>query len=121
MVSNEQTEHNKKNVLETLEKSFGVVTTACKSAGVGRTQFYQWCKDDAEFKKQVDDIQNIALDMAESQLHKQILGGNTTATIFYLKTKGKNRGYVERQEITGADGMPTNFQIEIIDKTEDTD
>ena len=82
MTSSEQTEHYKKKVLEALEKSFGVVTTACKAANVGRTQFYKWCKDDLEFKKQVDDIQNIALDMAESQLHKQILKGNTSATIF---------------------------------------
>ena len=29
--------------------------------------------------------------MAESQLHKQILKGNTSATIFYLKTKGKEQ------------------------------
>lgn len=115
----EQTEHNKKNILEALEKSFGVVTTACKSAGVGRTQFYQWLKDDKEFKEKVDDIQNIALDMAESQLHKQIITGNTTATIFYLKTKGKNRGYVERHEHTGFEGTKL-FEIEVV-KNEDKD
>tara|TARA_R100000935_G_scaffold4209_1_gene10153 strand:+ start:2057 stop:2422 length:366 start_codon:yes stop_codon:yes gene_type:complete len=108
----------KKKTLETLELSFGVVTTACKNVGIARSTFYEWLKDE-EFKNQVNDIQNIALDMAESQLHKQILNGNTTATIFYLKTKGKNRGYVERQEITGAEGMPTNFQIEIIGRTKD--
>ena len=27
-----------------------------------------------------------------------------TAIIFFLKTRAKNRGYVERQEITGKDG-----------------
>tara|TARA_R110000772_G_scaffold96563_1_gene195302 strand:+ start:2704 stop:3081 length:378 start_codon:yes stop_codon:yes gene_type:complete len=94
-----KTEQHKKAILEALEKSLGVVTTACKQSDVGRTQFYQWLKDDEEFKKQVDDISNITLDFAESQLHKQIMDGNTTATIFYLKTKGKNRGYVERSEI----------------------
>ena len=116
-----KTEHHKKALLEALEKSLGVVTTACKRAEVGRTTYYDWYNNDEEFKKQVDDIANIALDFAESQLHKQIADNSTSATIFYLKTKGKKRGYIERQEITGADGAPTNFQIEIIDKTEDTD
>lgn len=93
-----KTEQHKKAIIEALEKSLGVVTTACKKVGIGRTQFYNWLKDDEEFAKEVDDIQNIALDFAESQLHKQIGKGNTTATIFYLKTKGKKRGYIERVE-----------------------
>ena len=114
-----KTEQHKKAIIEALEKHLGIVTTACRIVGVGRTTFYGWLNDDEEFAKQVEDIQNIALDFAESQLHKQIGDGNTSATIFYLKTKGKGRGFVERQEITGANGMPTNFQIEIIENTED--
>jgi hypothetical protein len=46
------------------------------------------------------------LDFAESQLYKQIKDGSTTATIFYLKTKGKQRGYVERQQIDINKGQP---------------
>lgn len=94
----------KKQLIEALEKSLGVVTTACKNVGIARSTFYEWLKDE-KFKKQVDDIQNIALDFAESQLHKQIMDGNTSATIFYLKTKGKNRGYFEKtqQDITTND------------------
>ena len=99
----------KSRLLEALENSLGVVTTACKKANISRKTFYQYCNDDPEFKKAVDDIENIALDFAESQLHKQIQGGNTAATIFYLKTKGKKRGYVERQEITGNDGEAIRF------------
>lgn len=119
--SNEQTEHKKKEVLDALEKTLGIVTTACKMVGIGRTQFYEWLKTDPEFREQVEDIQNITLDFVESKLHGQIKQENTTAIIFYLKTRGKQRGYVERQEVTGADGMPNNFTIEIIDKAEDTD
>ena len=117
---NEQTEHNKKEVIKALEKSLGIVTTACKNANISRTQFYQWLKDDFEFKKQVNDLQNVTLDMAESQLHKQILGGNTTATIFYLKTKGKKRGYIERQEITGVEGTKL-FDISVVRTKENAD
>jgi len=114
-----KTEQHKKAVLEALEKSLGVVTTACKLVGIGRTQFYQWLKDDEDFARKVKDVENIALDFVESKLFENIRDNKTSETIFYLKTKGKNRGYVERQEITGADGMPTNFQIEIIENTED--
>ena len=114
-----KTEHHKKAIIDALEKSLGVVTTACKNVGIGRTTFYEWMKDDQEFEQEVNEIQNIALDFAESQPHKQIGEGSTAATIFYLKTKGKKRGYIERQEITGADGMPNNFKVEIIDRIED--
>jgi hypothetical protein len=93
-----KTEQHKKAVLEALEKSLGVVTTACKAAKVGRTIFYEWLKEDTDFARQVQEIEGVALDFAETQLFKQIQEGNPTATIFYLKTKGKRRGYVERQE-----------------------
>jgi hypothetical protein len=95
----EQTEQLKKALIIALEKSLGIVTTACKEVGVGRTTYYEWYKNDLTFKSQVDDVSEISLDYAESSLFKQIENGNTSATIFYLKTKGKKRGYIERQEL----------------------
>jgi hypothetical protein len=92
-------QHTKKALLEALEKSLGVVTTACKQVGINRTTFYRYYNEDEKFKTEVDDLSNVAIDFAESQLFKQIQGGNPTSTIFYLKTKAKKRGYVERQEI----------------------
>lgn len=80
-----------------MEKSLGVVTTACKVAGLDRGTYYNYYNSDLEFKNKCDDIENIVLDFAESQLHKQIKGGNPTSTIFFLKTKGKKRGYFEKQ------------------------
>lgn len=85
----------KKAVLEALEQSLGVITTACRTAGISRSAYYEMCKEDPEFKAQTEEIQNITLDFVESQLFRQIREGNTHATIFYLKTKGKDRGYVE--------------------------
>lgn len=101
-----KTEHIKKQLLETLEQTLGVVTSACKKVGISRTTYYEYLKTDEEFKKAVAEIETVALDFAESQLHQQIKGGNTSATIFYLKTKGKKRGYVERQEHAGVEGRP---------------
>jgi hypothetical protein len=104
----------KESLLKALEQSLGVVTVACKKAEIPRSTYYKWLSEDKEFAKEVDDIINIALDFAESQLHKQIGDGSTTATIFYLKTKGKNRGYIERQEIDL--GENNHFKIEVIDE-----
>jgi len=99
MSTSNKIQHTKKALIEALEQSLGVVTTACKKVGIDRTTFYRYVNDDEAFKNAVNDIENIALDFAESQLHKQIKDGSTASTIFYLKTKGKKRGYVERQEI----------------------
>ena len=115
-----KSEHIKKGLLDALEKSLGVVTTACKQVGIGRTTFYNYYNEDIDFAKKVDDIENVALDFAESQLHKQIQEGSTAATIFLLKTRCKKRGYVERQEITGAEGVPTDVKIEILDANKNT-
>ena len=111
----------KESLLKALEQSLGVVTVACKNADIPRSTYYKWLNEDKDFEQQVEDIANIAVDFAETKLHEQIQNGNTTATIFYLKTRGKQRGYVERQEITGAEGMPTNFQIEIIGSKKNKD
>jgi len=99
----------KNNLLEALEQSLGVVTTACKIVGCNRSTFYKYYNDDKKFKEAVDELQNMTLDFVESQLHKQIKDGNTTATIFYLKTKGKKRGFVERQEIQMEGGIESKI------------
>jgi hypothetical protein len=111
--NNKQNSTLKKAMIEALEKSLGIVTTACKIVGIDRGSHYNWMKADKEYEERVKEIENIAIDFAESKLHKQIEKGDTTATIFYLKTKAKNRGYVERQEI--AHDLPNaNINIQII-------
>lgn len=96
----------KQKLLKALEESHGVVTNACRKAGVSRAQYYRYLEADEKFRNQVDDIQEAAIDFVESALFKQIKEGNITGQIFYLKTKGKNRGYIEKtqvqQETTGS-------------------
>jgi len=105
----------KKALLEALEKSLGIVTTACKIVGISRQTFYTYVQDDEQFAKAVKEIDDVVLDFAESQLHKQIKENNTASTIFYLKTKGKNRGYVERQEFDHSGEAFDKIAIEIVE------
>ena len=111
----DKSRHIKKEaMLQALENSLGVVTVACKQSDTPRSTYYKWLKEDEQFAKDVKEIENIALDFAESQLHTQMKDGSTSATIFYLKTKGKKRGYIERSELdlTSAD-EPIKINVNI--------
>jgi hypothetical protein len=93
------TEERKQFMLKALEQTLGVVTTAALKANVARDTHYDWMKKDKDYRAKVREIENVALDFAESQLHKQIQKGNPLSTIFYLKCKGKKRGYIEQQDV----------------------
>jgi hypothetical protein len=86
-------------MLEALRSTLGIVSPALIKANVSRFAYYDWLKSDEDFRKEVDQVAELALDFAESKLHKLIKDEIPSAVFFYLKTKGKGRGYIERQEI----------------------
>ncbi len=112
-----KTDITKRAMIEALEKSLGIVTTACKSVNIARQTHYEWMREDEAYKEAVEGIVDIAIDFAESQLNQLMMGAkhqvvtnkgeiveikdapNPSSIIFYLKTKGKKRGYVEKQEV----------------------
>lgn len=93
------TEERKKQMLAALEKSLGIVTTACRNVNISRETHYTWLKKDKAYRKAVKEIENVSLDFVESALHKQIAKGIPVSTIFYLKCKGKKRGYIEENAV----------------------
>lgn len=107
------TSDTKKRMIEMLENNLGIVSVAAKNAGIHRSTHYEWYKNDPEYKKQVDDVHNICLDFAEGKLFENIKNNKETSIIFYLKTRGKGRDYVERQEFDM--GGDNHFRVEIID------
>jgi hypothetical protein len=98
MEAERKTESNKKKLLEALEETLGIVTDACRKAKVSRSQYYEWLKTDSEFKAAVDDIQELQMDFVESMLLKNIKKGKEQSILFYLRTKGKKRGYSEEED-----------------------
>jgi len=109
---------NKKKVLDQLQKSKGTITTACINSGISRTSFYEYYNQDAEFRANVIDIQEASIDHVEGKLMEKIDEGDTTAIIFYLKTKGRKRGYSERLAL---DEMIKLIQVNGIDYSMLTD
>lgn len=100
----------KKRMIDALRETLGVITPALETAEISHSAFYSWMDKDQEFKEEVERLEMEQLDTAEHALLKKIKAGDVTSIIFYLKTKGKKRGYVERQEITGVDGGPLQYE-----------
>lgn len=104
--SKKTTAANKKRMLAALEKHLGIVTKAAREVGIDRVTHYTWVKTDPEYAAAVEDIDDVAIDFAESCLFQQMREGVPTSTVFYLKYRARKRGYVDRKEISGPNGSP---------------
>lgn len=89
----------KKLFIDALTNHLGNVSKACAELGICRKTYYGWRKADAAFADEADKVQEYVLDEVEDCLMRQIKAGEVQATIFYLKCRGKGRGYVEKQQI----------------------
>lgn len=88
-----------KEYAEAIREANGLVTVAARRLGVSRQAIYSMRDKHKSVAQALDDARERTTDLAEGKLIQQINDGNTTAIIFYLKTQGKHRGYIERQEI----------------------
>ena len=84
--------------LKALEKSHGLIYTACMSSKVPRQNVYDWIKKDEDFAQSVKETREGFLDFTESKLYKNVKGGNVLAQMFVLKCLGKERGWVDKAE-----------------------
>jgi transposase-like protein len=108
---------DKDKYLELYDKHGANVAAACKAmGGMSRNTFYLWYREDEDFKERADAIKESLIDHAESKLQELIEDGNVTACIFYLKTKGKSRGYSEKSELELSGGSkPVQISIDLND------
>lgn len=101
-----------------MRENLGNISEACKAVGISRQTYYRWLEEDADFKRDVENIGEELLDNAERKLQEKIDMGDTSSLIFYLKTKGKKRDYVERIEnkVSGDKENPLFVPKDIADK-----
>ena len=92
------TNKDRERFIGILTKQAGNVAGACRAMHINRRTYYNWMEKHEDFKVTVEDITEALIDDAESELQKLIKDGNTAAILFFLKTKAKARGYIERQE-----------------------
>lgn len=101
----EQVEDNRYNnipfeqVVAVYKKSAGNLSLCAESLNIDRKTLDRWRKRYPELHNMMCDVEEGLIDLCETKLMQQINEGNLTAIIFFLKTKGKQRGYIEGQII----------------------
>ena len=97
----------KEKMAMALSKYDGNISAACKEVGINRSTYYDWIEKDPDFVQRVQEVEESVIDAVEQKLQELIQKeNNVTATIFFLKTKGKKRGYTE-------DAASSNQEIKI--------
>ena len=98
--------------LEAFKESKAIVSYACEKVNISRQTYYRWKGEDKDFREACEDIEEMVIDLVEGKLLTAINENDTTAIIFFLKTKGKKRGYIERtqfEDITDREPVTVNI------------
>jgi len=103
-------------VVEAIHKMNGNLTAAARIVGISRQKLYMYMTDHPTVKAALQEARESMIDHAESVLYKKVLEGEAWAVCFFLKTQGKHRGYVERQEVAGTDGGPVKIEVVYVDR-----
>lgn len=91
----------KKQKLEAIADSGGVLKTIAKRAGVDRRTVHNWRDADADIRRAIDDEREQLIDAAEMTLRDAVAAGDVNAAKFVCATLGRDRGYSRRTEIEG--------------------
>lgn len=96
---------------EALIKAQGFISATAEILGCSQQTVRNYIEKYDSVRQARDDSAEKTLDYVESKLMALVREKNATAIIFYLKTRGKSRGYVERQEVTGKDGDDIIYRV----------
>lgn len=89
-----------------LRRTAGLASAAAELLHCPHSTVRNYMKRHPSLAAIADETAEAMLDLSESKLYAAINAGTDWAVKFYLETKGKNRGYTRRTELTGPAGKP---------------
>lgn len=125
----QNTDKKKELFIEQYKERSCHIGETCEAVGISRRTYNNWLNDDESFNEKIWEVEESDLDDTEAK-HRELINGITigqydsegnlkvyeqppckTSIIFKLKTKGKKRGYVEKQEIEHSGEMEVSFNL----------
>jgi alanine-alpha-ketoisovalerate/valine-pyruvate aminotransferase len=102
-------------IIDALESMNGMVYLAARKLGCTAQTIYNRMAKSSAIKDALENSRGELIDISEQKLRQAVLNGEPWAVAMVLKTLGKQRGYVERQEITGKEGEPIESIVKVIE------
>lgn len=98
-------------VIEAIKGTFGIKQVACNRLGCVHATLDNYIARYPSVRVAYEHERGRLVDMAQSKLVEMVNNGDPWAVKFVLSTLGKHEGFVERQEVTGADGGAMRSEV----------
>ena len=108
-------QYKAKEVADALTRAKGFVSLAAKALGCDPTTIYRHIEKHESVRRAIHDAREAMKDFTELKLQSRINDGSDTAIIFYLKTQGQDRGYIEKQQME----LSGSLGVKVIDFTDE--
>jgi len=103
--------HTSDEVIKAIGNSYGIKSKIAERLGVHRHTLDRYLDEYATARQAyLDEVERVG-DWAETNIITAIKDGNLDISKWYAGKKLQHRGYVERQELTGADSGPLKIQV----------
>lgn len=98
-------------IVHALNETRGMIYLAAERLGCEADTIYNYAKRYASVREAITRHRQRTTDIAELKLYQAINDGESWAIQYYLRTQGRDRGYVERHEFTGKDGEALRIHL----------
>lgn len=98
-------------VIAAINDTKGMVYLAAQKLGCDAKTIYNYRDRYASVRAAMEQQDGMVNDIAEMKLYQAIMAGEMRAVEFRLRTKAKDRGYTERQELSGVNGKPIETEV----------
>lgn len=104
-----------KKVADALRNSNGMVAAAARQLGCDRKVIYRMLEEHPKVREAREEAADYGLDVAQNKLREAVEEGQPWAIQLTLRTLGRGRGFVERQEHAIQGDVRTDIHINMVE------
>ena len=99
-------------VIEAIQAAKGLKSVAARRLGCSWWTVHRMCQRHPTVQRAYEETREQLVDLAEAKLMVKLnIGEDSSIIKWVLATLGKDRGWVERKELTGADGQSLQVNV----------